>query len=68
MLLFAPVRIYEIEPKCGPAKGGTQIKITGTGFTNSEKLCVRFNYGEASSEVSCYFENGDLICRTPSFF
>ena len=53
MLLFAPVRIYEIEPKCGPAKGGTQIKITGTGFTNSEKLSVRFNYGEASSEVSC---------------
>lgn len=22
-LLFAPVRVYQIEPKCGPAKGGT---------------------------------------------
>ena len=22
-LLFAPVRVYELEPKCGPSKGGS---------------------------------------------
>lgn len=44
-LLFAPTRVYEIEPKCGPSKGGSDVKITGTGFTDSNKLSVRFNYG-----------------------
>lgn len=68
-LLFAPVRVYQIEPKCGPCKGGTQIKITGTGFADSDKISVRFTYGEKSSEVSCYFDetDGSLVCRTPSF-
>lgn len=68
-LLFAPVRVYEIEPKCGPAAGGTEIKITGTGFTDSEKLCVRFTYGNRSSEVPCYFNESDnsIVCKTPVF-
>lgn len=52
-LLFAPVRVFQIEPKCGPAKGGTQIRITGTGFAESDKLCVRFSFGDKQSEVSC---------------
>jgi hypothetical protein len=45
-LLFAPVRAYSIEPRCGPSKGGTNIKITGTGFTESDKLRARFVYGQ----------------------
>lgn len=68
-LLFAPVRVYQIEPKCGPAKGGTQIRITGTGFSESDKLCVRFTFGDKQSEVSCYYDDqdGSIVCKTPSF-
>ena len=66
-LLFAPVRAYSIEPRCGSSKGGTNIKITGTGFTESEKLRARFVYGQQSSEVPCMYENGTLLCKTPVF-
>ena len=68
-LFFAPVRAYNIEPRCGPSKGGTNIKITGTGFTDSDKLRARFIYGQQSSEVPCHFDSSDgsLVCRTPIF-
>lgn len=68
-LLFAPVRVYEIEPKCGPCKGGTQVKITGTGFADSDKLSVRFTFAEKTAEVPCYFDenDGSLVCTTPQF-
>lgn len=50
-LFYAPVRAYNIEPKCGPSKGGTNIKITGTGFTESNNLRARFVFGSQQSEV-----------------
>jgi hypothetical protein len=34
-LFYAPIRVYQVYPKCGPSKGGTQIQIVGTGFTDS---------------------------------
>jgi hypothetical protein len=43
--------VYAIEPKSGPASGNTLIKIVGTGFVNSDKLRVRFTYGDLSQEV-----------------
>jgi Regulator of chromosome condensation (RCC1) repeat/IPT/TIG domain len=68
-LFYAPIRVYEIHPKCGPSKGGTQIQIVGTGFTDSDKLAVRFTYGDLSREVQAYFnhESGTVMCRTPLF-
>jgi alpha-tubulin suppressor-like RCC1 family protein len=44
--LFAPIRVFSISPKCGPAHGGTIISIIGTGFVNSDKLKIRFTYGD----------------------
>lgn len=44
-LLYAPIRVFSVEPKCGPCKGGTQLKITGTGFLDAEKMRVRFSVG-----------------------
>lgn len=48
ILFYAPIRVYNISPACGPSKGSTMITITGTGFVNSEKLRVRFTYGDLS--------------------
>ena len=69
ILFYAPIRVYNITPSCGPSKGNTTISITGTGFVNSEKLRVRFTYGDLSQEVHCVFdeESQRLICRTPKF-
>jgi len=68
-LLYSPIRVFQIEPKCGPSRGGTIIKIVGTGFVESSKLRVRFTYGALSREVPCTFdqESRSLICRTPVF-
>jgi len=68
-LFYAPVRAYNIEPKCGPSKGGTNIKITGTGFADSDKLRARFVFGQQSTEVTCQFDStdGSLVCKTPVF-
>ncbi len=69
MVFYAPIRVYAVEPRCGPASGGTIIKIIGTGFVNSDKLRVRFTYGDLSQEVSCQYNPKDksLLCRTPKF-
>jgi len=56
ILFYAPIRVYNISPSCGPSKGNTLISITGTGFVNSEKLRVRFTYGDLSQEVQCMFD------------
>lgn len=69
ILFYAPIRVYDITPACGPSKGNTLINITGTGFVNSEKLRVRFTYGDLSQEVQCAFDEATqgLVCRTPKF-
>lgn len=56
ILFYAPIRVYNIAPSSGPSKGNTTINITGTGFVNSEKLRVRFTYGDLSQEVQCVFD------------
>ena len=47
----------------------TVIQIVGTGFQDSDKLKVRFTYGDLSREVPCHYdtENQVLVCRTPLF-
>jgi hypothetical protein len=69
VVFYAPIRVYAVEPRCGPSSGGTIIKIIGTGFVNSDKLRVRFSYGDLSQEVSCQYNPKDksLLCRTPKF-
>lgn len=45
------------------------IRITGTGFVYSDKLRVRFTYGDLSQEVLCQFDSStqEIICKTPQF-
>jgi hypothetical protein len=68
-LFYAPIRVYSISPSCGPSRGSTTISITGTGFVGSEKLRVRFTYGDLSQEVPCHYdeETQHIICQTPKF-
>ena len=40
--LTDPVNIYKIVPACGPIEGGTNVKIYGTGFQNSEKAVFKW--------------------------
>ncbi len=47
-IAYAPIRVFSISPNCGPVKGGTLLSIIGTGFLESDKLSVRFAYGEIS--------------------
>lgn len=68
VLFYAPIRAFAIEPKCGPSRGGTVVKITGTGFTDTDKMRVRFTYGNMTQEVDCsYNEDGTIACTTPTF-
>ncbi len=66
---YAPIRVFSISPKCGPAHGGTILSIIGTGFVNSDRLKVRFTYGDLSQEVPCQFDPKmmSLFCKTPKF-
>ena len=69
VVFYAPIRVFKIEPWSGPASGNTMVKIQGTGFVNSEKLKVRFTYGDLSQEVGCQYDANEksLVCRTPKF-
>lgn len=69
VLFYAPIRVYDISPSSGPSRGNTTIFITGTGFVNSDKLRVRFTYGDLSQEVYCQFDEATqrICCQTPKF-
>lgn len=68
-IFYAPIRVYSISPSCGPVSGGTLLSIIGTGFVQSEKMRVRFSYGEVSQESHCTFDpdTKTLYCKTPRF-
>lgn len=59
VVFYAPIRVFGVEPRCGPSSGGTIIKIVGTGFVHSDQLRVRFTYGDLSQEVSCQYNDED---------
>ena len=40
--LTDPVNVYKVVPACGPIEGGTNVKIYGTGFQNSEKAVFKW--------------------------
>ncbi len=46
IVLFAPMRVYSMSPRCGPSCGGTVLSIIGTALKPSAVLKVRFTYGE----------------------
>jgi dynein heavy chain len=46
-----PYAIFDISPKLGPLTGKTKVNITGDGFTESNGICVSFNYGKDKSMV-----------------
>lgn len=66
---YAPIRVFSISPNCGPAYGGTLLSIIGTGFVYSDKLRVRFTYGDLNQESPCQYDSKTktLYCRTPKF-
>jgi hypothetical protein len=45
------------------------VHIIGTGLSDSDKLRVRFTYGDLSQEVQCHYDesNQTLVCYTPKF-
>lgn len=68
-VLYAPIRVYQVAPRSGPASGNTQISIMGTGFVNSDKLRIRFSYGDLSQEMACQYDpiSKCILARTPKF-
>jgi len=81
-VLFAPMQIYSLSPRCGPSSGGTVLSIIGTALKNTKDIRVRFTYGEEVKEVlGSYVEqryvdqkfNQDqpalqsIFCTTPNF-
>ncbi len=50
-LLFAPMRIYSVSPRCGPSCGGTVLSIIGTALKSTQAIKVRFTYGEKGTLV-----------------
>ena len=46
VVLFAPMRVYSVSPRCGPSCGGTVLSIIGTALKPTKTLKVRFTYGE----------------------
>jgi hypothetical protein len=68
-MFYAPIRVYDLTPSSGPSKGGTTISITGTGFVQSDKLRIRFTYGNLSYEIPGNFDEqtNTIMCKTPKF-
>ena len=82
LVLFAPMQVYSLSPRCGPACGGTVLSIIGTALKNTPDIKVRFKYADEVKEVSgSYIEQRyvdqrlkedqpalqAIFCTTPTF-
>eukprot|EP00826_Nyctotherus_ovalis_P010109 TRINITY_DN1268_c0_g3_i1.p1 TRINITY_DN1268_c0_g3~~TRINITY_DN1268_c0_g3_i1.p1 ORF type:complete len:270 (-),score=43.40 TRINITY_DN1268_c0_g3_i1:967-1776(-) len=77
VVLFAPMRIHSVSPRCGPACGGTVISVVGTGLEETGKIAVRFTSGDKQVEArgryveQCYTDHNptleSVFCTTPNF-
>jgi alpha-tubulin suppressor-like RCC1 family protein len=82
VVLFAPMQVYSLSPRCGPSSGGTVLSIIGTALKSTKDIRVRFTYGKEVKEVTgSYVEqwhadqrfNQDqpalqsIFCTTPNF-
>jgi hypothetical protein len=56
--------VTKIHPKRGPYIGGDRVTISGTGFSLTQGLEVRFGKNAASSPV--IKESGEIIVETPA--
>jgi hypothetical protein len=56
--------VTKIHPKRGPYIGGDRVTITGTGFSPTQGLQVRFGKSAASAPI--IKENGEIIVETPA--
>jgi hypothetical protein len=56
--------VTRIHPKRGPYMGGDRVTISGTGFSLTQGLEVRFGKNKATSPV--IKEAGEIIVETPA--
>lgn len=50
-VLYSPMRVYSVSPRCGPSCGGTVLSIIGTALKDTTHLKVRFTFGEKDHTV-----------------
>ena len=46
-----------VRPNYGPATGGTIISLLGTGFADTSKQSLKFNFGGRSFEIGLVYDN-----------
>lgn len=70
-VFFAPIRVISMLPKSGPSSGGTILSLLGTGFTETDKMMVKFVYGDGKFQrtATCKFNQTSeaINCITPRF-
>jgi hypothetical protein len=59
-----PVTVVHIHPFCGPANGGTEIRVTGNNFPQRHDLLCLF--GDASTPAE-FISEQVLRCKTPEY-
>ena len=45
VVLYSPMQVYTLNPRCGPSCGGTILSVIGTALKETNNLRVRFTYG-----------------------
>ncbi|EGR29393.1 rcc1 family hect domain protein, putative [Ichthyophthirius multifiliis] len=68
-VFFAPMRIMSVRPNYGPSCGGTLISLLGTGFTETGKQGLRFQFKNYKIEIALNYDHQteSFYCQTPKF-
>jgi hypothetical protein len=61
---LSPPTVSKVEPAIGPRRGGTQVMVTGTGFTAGNETTVTFDKSPARN--SQVISDTSLSCITPA--
>jgi len=63
---FFPVSFYSIHPYFGSIRGGTRVKVSGSGFSKPQGQNVRCRFGDSSSVPGQHVSEQEMLCLSPS--
>ena len=64
---YRPPLVYDLHPREGPVKGGTDVIIKGANFLNTTTLKCKFGPSKSHIVVGNYLSDTEVVCTSPGY-
>lgn len=61
---YKPPFLFDVQPRQGPLRGGTNVTVMGTNFNRTGHITCRFGHKEAPAELR---SSSEIRCQAPAY-